>query len=121
MFAIIAAGGRQFRVTEGDRIAVDRIPKGVGESLTLDSVLLVGGDGQPLVGTPFVRGAAVEATVVGHRPGRKVVVFKYKPKKHQRRKHGHRAQITELRIGAIHGPQSSGRAGKQAAAKNEKE
>jgi large subunit ribosomal protein L21 len=121
MFAIIAAGGRQFRVTEGDRIAVDRIPKAVGESLTLDSVLLLGGDGQPLVGTPFVQGAGVEATVVGHRARAKVVVFKYKPKKHQRRKHGHRAQITELQIGAIHGPQAQRRPGKQTAAKNEQE
>lgn len=109
MFAIIAAGGRQFRVSEGDRIAVDRIPKAVGESLTLDSVLLLGGDGQPMVGTPFVAGAAVEATVVGHRAGEKIVVFKYKQKKRQRRKHGHRARVTELQIGAIRGPQAAGR------------
>ena len=119
MFAIIAAGGRQFRVSEGDRIVVDRVAREVGESLTLDSVLLLGGDGQPMVGTPFVAGAAVEATVLGHRAGQKVVVFKYKPKKRQRRKHGQRAQITELRIGAIRGPQSSSPRAKKTAAASE--
>lgn len=119
MFAIVAAGGRQFRVSEGDRIVVDRLPKEVGESLTLDSVLLLAGDGQPMVGTPFVAGAAVEATVLGHRAGQKVVVFKYKPKKRQRRKHGQRAQITELRIGAIRGPQSTKSRGKKEAAADE--
>jgi large subunit ribosomal protein L21 len=104
MFAIIAASGKQFRVTEGDRIVVDQIAREVGDTVRLDSVLLVAGDAEPLVGTPFVAGAAVDATVLAHRSGDKVVVFKYKAKVRYRRKYGHRPRLTELRIGTIHRP-----------------
>ena len=107
MFAIIAASGKQFRVSEGDRIVVDRIDQEVGQTVRLDSVLLLGGTDAPLVGTPFVAGAAVEATVLGHRAGDKVIVFKYKAKSRYRRKYGHRPQLTELKVGAIHRPGSS--------------
>lgn len=104
MFAIIATSGKQFRVTEGDRIVVDRIDQEVGQTVRLDSVLLVGGTDAPLVGMPFVAGAAVEAVVLGHRAGDKVVVFKYKAKSRYRRKYGHRPLLTELKVGAIHRP-----------------
>lgn len=104
MFAIIAASGKQFRVTEGDRIVVDRIDQEVGETVRLDSVLLVGGGDEPLVGTPFVAGAAVEAIVLGHRAGDKVIVFKYKAKSRYRRKYGQRPRLTELKIGVIQRP-----------------
>src|SRR5258708_1103861 len=62
MFAIVATSGKQFRVSEGDRIVVDRVSANVGETVRLDSVLLVGGDGGPMVGTPFVSGPAAPAT-----------------------------------------------------------
>lgn len=104
MFAIIAASGKQFRVSQGDRIVVDRLDHGVGETVRLDAVLLLGGDDRPLVGTPFVSGALVEAVVLGHRAGDKVIVFKYKAKARYRRKYGHRPMLTELKIGAIHRP-----------------
>ena len=104
MFAIIAASGKQFRVTEGDRIVVDRIAEEVGKTVRLDSVLLLGGSDEPLVGKPFVAGAAVEALVLGHRAGDKVVVFKYKPKSRYRRKYGQRPRLTELKISAIREP-----------------
>jgi large subunit ribosomal protein L21 len=104
MFAIVATSGKQFRVSEGDRIVVDRVSASVGETVRLDSVLMVGGDGGPLVGTPFVSGAAVEATVVSHRSGEKVIVFKFEARKRKRRKTGHRQQLSELRIGAIRAP-----------------
>jgi large subunit ribosomal protein L21 len=104
MFAIVATSGKQFRVSEGDRIVVDRVSANVGESVRLDSVLLVGGDGGPMVGTPFVSGAAVEATVVSHRSGDKIIVFKFEARKRKRRKTGHRQQLSELRIGAIRAP-----------------
>ncbi|HYM50987.1 MAG TPA: 50S ribosomal protein L21 [Candidatus Limnocylindrales bacterium] len=107
MFAIIAASGKQFRVQEGDRIVVDQIRREVGETVRLDSVLLVSGEAQPLVGTPFVSGATVDATVLGHRVGDKVVVFKYKAKSRYRRKYGHRATLTELKIATIHRPGDS--------------
>ena len=107
MFAIVATSGKQFRVSEGDRIVVDRISANVGDTVRLDSVLMVGGDGGPMVGTPFVSGAAVEATVVSHRSGDKIIVFKFEARKRHRRKTGHRQQLSELRIGAIQAPGST--------------
>jgi large subunit ribosomal protein L21 len=104
MFAIVATSGKQFRVSEGDRILVDRVPAEVGQTVQLDSVLMVGGDDKPMVGTPFVSGAAVEATVVAHRSGDKIIVFKFEARKRKRRKTGHRQQLSELRIGAIRSP-----------------
>ena len=104
MFAIVATSGKQFRVSEGDRILVDRVSADVGQTVQLDSVLLLGGDEKPLVGTPFVTGAAVEATVVAHRSGDKIIVFKFEARKRKRRKTGHRQQLSELRIGSIQVP-----------------
>src|SRR6266849_3219087 len=101
MFAIVETSGRQFRVTEGDRIVVDRVAARVGETVRLDSVMKVAGGEDPAIGTPFIAGAAVEATVVAHRSGDKVIVFKYRPKKRERRKVGHRRLLSEIRIGAI--------------------
>jgi large subunit ribosomal protein L21 len=104
MFAIVATSGKQFRVTEGDRIVVDRVSADVGQTVRLAAVLMLGGDSRPMVGTPFVEGAAVEATVVAHRAGDKLIVFKFEARKRRRRKLGHRQQLSELRIGAIHPP-----------------
>src|SRR5437764_15465295 len=104
MFAIVATSGKQFKVSEGDRILVDRVPANVGQTVRLDSVLMLGGEDKPLVGMPFVEGAAVEATVVSHRAGDKVIVFKFEARKRKRRKTGHRQQLSELRIGAIRTP-----------------
>ena len=104
MFAIVATSGKQFKVSEGDRIVVDRVPANVGQTVRLDSVLMVGGDDKPTVGTPFVSVAAVEATVVSHRSGDKIIVFKFEARKRKRRKTGHRQQLSELRIGAIRAP-----------------
>jgi len=104
MFAIVATSGKQFKVSEGDRILVDRVPANVGQTVRLDSVLMVGGDNKPMIGTPFVTGAAVEATVVAHRAGDKIIVFKFEARKRHRRKTGHRQQLSELRIGAIQAP-----------------
>ena len=104
MYAIVATSGKQFRVSEGDRILVDRVPAEVGQTVRLDSVLMFGGEDKPTVGTPFVSGAAVEATVVAHRSGDKIIVFKFEARKRKRRKTGHRQQLSELRIGAIRAP-----------------
>jgi large subunit ribosomal protein L21 len=114
MFAIVATSGKQFRVSEGDRILVDRVSADVGQTVRLDSVLMLGGESQPVVGTPFVSGAAVEATVVSHRSGDKIIVFKFEARKRKRRKTGHRQQLSELRIGAIQAP--DGRSGQRPAA-----
>lgn len=104
MYAIVATSGKQFRVAEGDRILVDRVGVRVGETVRLEAILLLGGDSVPLVGRPFVPGAAVEATVVAHRAGARVIALRYRPKKRVRRKHGYRQQLSELKIGAIHRP-----------------
>lgn len=111
MFAIVATSGKQFKVSEGDRILVDRVPANVGQTVRLDSVLLLGGEDKPLVGTPFVPGAAVEATVVSHRAGDKLIVFKFEARKRHRRKIGHRQQLSELRIGVISAPGAAGEPG----------
>ena len=105
MYAIVATSGKQFRVSEGDRILVDRVPAEVGQTVRLDSVLMFGGEDKAMVGTPFVSGAAVEATVVAHRSGDKIIVFKFEARKRKRRKTGHRQQLSELRIGAIRPPE----------------
>lgn len=117
MYAIVATSGKQFRVSEGDRILVDRVPAEVGATVRLDLVLMVGGDDKPLVGTPLVSGAAVEATVVSHRSGDKIIVFKFEARKRKRRKTGHRQQLSELRIGAIRAP--DGKAGERPAARQQ--
>ncbi len=114
MFAIVATSGKQFKVSEGDRIVVDRVPANVGATVRLDAVLMLGGEDKPVVGTPLVVGAAVEATVVSHRSGDKIIVFKFEARKRHRRKTGHRQQLSELRIGAIQAP--GGRAGERPAA-----
>jgi len=114
MYAIVATSGKQFRVSEGDRILVDRVPADVGQTVQLDSVLMLGGDEKPLVGTPFVAGAAVQATVVSHRSGDKIIVFKFEARKRKRRKIGRRQQLSELRIGTIQAP--GGRTGERPAA-----
>jgi large subunit ribosomal protein L21 len=115
MFAIVATSGKQYKVTEGDRILVDRVAADVGAAVRLDSVLLVGGDEHSMVGTPLVSGALVDATVVAHRSGDKIIVFKFEARKRHRRKIGHRQQLSELQIGAIHAP---GRKDEPAATEN---
>ena len=103
MYAIIRSGGKQYRVTEGDRLQVERDVLGSADQdkVTFSEVLLVGGD-QPKVGNPTVQGASVVATVVGETRGDKIIVFKRKRRKnHTKRKHGHRQDVVEVRIDSI--------------------
>jgi large subunit ribosomal protein L21 len=100
-YAIIETGGKQYRVSVGDRIAVERLAVEDGGETTIDRVLLVGGDGPTRVGTPVVAGATVTAAVDDHFRGEKIVVFKYKPKKRYRRRIGHRQALSHLTITAI--------------------
>ena len=101
MYAIVKTGGKQYRVETGDTIYVERLSAGVGEKVTLDEVLLVGGDGEPRVGEPRVEKATVLGTVVEQDRDHKVRVFKYKKRKHYRRTRGHRQSYTALRIDGI--------------------
>jgi large subunit ribosomal protein L21 len=101
VYAIIRAGGKQYRVEKGDVVRLERLDHEVGKSVTIDDVLLVGGDGDVRVGTPTVAGASVAATVVEQSRGAKIRVFKYKKRKHYRRTRGHRQHVTALRIDAV--------------------
>ncbi len=101
MYAVIASGGRQYRVEEGAMVRVDRLAADPGTSVTLDSVLMVVDGSTISAGTPTVQGATVTATVLGHGRGKKVIVFKYRSKSHYRRKQGHRQGFTTLKIEKI--------------------
>ena len=100
MFAIVQTGGKQYNVTEGDVIKVERLANAVGDKVNLD-VLLVSNNGKTVAGTPTVKGAEVVAEVLAQGKGDKIVVFKYKPKKNERKKQGHRQPWTEIKIVSI--------------------
>ncbi len=100
MYAIIATGGKQYKVSEGDVIRVEKLGVAAGSSYEFDQVLAVC-DEELTVGTPVVDGAKVKATVVGDGKGKKVIVYKYKPKSGYHKKNGHRQQYTELKINEI--------------------
>lgn len=102
-YAVIATGGKQYRVKVGDHITVERLHVDTGSEITIDQVLLVGGDGSTRIGTPVVEGARVEATVDAQYRGEKLVIFKYKAKKRYRRRTGHRQEQTRLTITGISG------------------
>ncbi len=100
MYAIIATGGKQYTVKEGDIIRVEKLDAEEGTKYTFDQVLAVN-DGTLKVGTPTVDGASVTAEVVGNGRGRKVIVYKYKAKSGYHRKNGHRQAYSEVRIESI--------------------
>ena len=100
MYAIIATGGKQYRVSEGDVIYIEKIDAEVDSTVSFD-VLLVGNEGDVKVGTPVVEGVKVEGKVVGQVRGEKIIVFKYKSKKNYRRKQGHRQPYTKVEITKI--------------------
>lgn len=100
MYAIVETGGQQFRVEEGRSIRVDLLSAAVGEEVSLDKVLMLGG-GKFTLGKPYVDGASVKAEVVDHIQGDKVIVFKKWRRKDSRRTTGHRQQYTTLKIKSI--------------------
>jgi large subunit ribosomal protein L21 len=101
MYAIVESGGKQYKAVPGGTIEVDRLHVEEGAQYDLDQVLLVSDGEEIKVGTPTVDGATVKATVVEHFKGRKIIVFKYKPRKRYRSKQGHRQQYTRLQIDEI--------------------
>ncbi len=100
-YAIVEDGGKQFKAVVGETIDVDCYPCEIGEGIDLDRVLLVSDDGKTSVCTPFIAGAKIQATVMDHVKGPKLIVFKYKPKERIRTKRGHRQLYTRLRVDAI--------------------
>ena len=100
MYAIIATGGKQYRVSEGDEIFVEKLDAQNDSVVSFDALLV--GEGEDVkVGTPVVAGVKVEGTVVGQVKGEKIIVFKYKSKKNYRRKQGHRQPYTKVKITKI--------------------
>ena len=101
MYAVIKTGGKQFKVTEGDTLKVEKLSTEVGKVLNLNSVLtLVDGD-KITIGTPIVKGASVDATVISHGRGDKVKIFKMNRRKGYRKSQGHRQSFTEIKIDKI--------------------
>ena len=100
MFAIVRTGGKQYSVSENDVITVEKLDVPVGTQVKLD-VLLISDNGQVVAGNPTVKGAEVLAEVVASGKGDNFVVFKYKPKKNERKKQGHRQPFTQLKIVSI--------------------
>ena len=98
MHAIIVTGGKQYKVTEGDVLYVEKLPNEAGDTVTFDQVLAVIDADKATFGQPTVAGASVQANVVKNGKGKKVIVFKYKPKKNYKRKQGHRQPYTKIEI-----------------------
>ena len=101
MYAIIESCGKQYKVTEGDVVFFEKLDAEEGKKVTFDNVVLVSDDKKVQVGTPYVKGVKVEGKVVSHGKGKKIIVFKMKPKKNYRRKQGHRQPYTKVEITSI--------------------
>ncbi|HEY3152451.1 MAG TPA: 50S ribosomal protein L21 [Candidatus Binatia bacterium] len=100
-YAVIRTGGKQYRVSEGDVVKVEKLPGEVGEKITLADVLFVGGDGEVKIGSPLVSNATVAGEIVGQIRAKKVRVFKKKRRKSYSRQQGHRQYQTALKITSI--------------------
>jgi large subunit ribosomal protein L21 len=101
MYAIIQTGGKQYRVSEGDVLFIEKLTAQEGETVVFEEVLALSKDGKFVAGQPVVAGAKVEAKVVDHGKSKKIIVFKYKAKKDYRRKQGHRQPYTKVLIEKI--------------------
>ena len=100
MYAVIKTGGKQYRVSEGDRLRVEKIEGQKGDKIELSEVLMLGGE-RVAIGSPVVAGATVNAEIIGQGLGKKIIVFKMRRRKRYRRKNGHRQPFTELRVTGI--------------------
>jgi large subunit ribosomal protein L21 len=103
MYAVIKTGGKQYKVAAGEKIKVEAIAADVGQEITIDQVLAVGDGADLKIGTPWVAGASVKATVVAHGKHDKVRIFKMRRRKHYQKHGGHRQQYTELQVSAVNG------------------
>ncbi len=101
-FAVIQTGGKQYRVTQGDVLRVEKLAGDVGAAVTFDKVLLIGGDAVQ-VGTPLVKGASVAAQIVAQGRDKKIIVFKFRRRKNYVRRNGHRQNYTAVKIADISG------------------
>ncbi len=100
--AVIRTGGKQYRVSEGDTLAVELLAGNPGDDVVFSDILLLGGD-SPKIGTPLISGATVTGKIVAHDRGERLVVFKFKRRKRYKRKNGHRQHFTSVKITSIQG------------------
>ena len=103
MYAVIKTGGKQYRVAQGDTLKVEKLDAGEGDSVEFDQVLMVGEGEDVKIGTPYVDGSRVTATVKGHGRGDKVEIIKFRRRKHHMKRMGHRQDYTEVEITGISG------------------
>ena len=101
MYAVIKTGGKQYRVSAGEKLKVEQIPADIGAEIMLDQVLMLGTGGDVTLGAPLVNGAAVTVKVVSHGRGEKVHIYKMRRRKHYRKSQGHRQNYTEIEIVGI--------------------
>ena len=101
MYAIIVTGGKQYRVSEGDIIYVEKLNAEAGDSITFDKVVLVSDNDTVKIGTPYVEGVKVDANIIKNGKSKKIYVFKYKSKKNEKKKIGHRQPYTKVQIQTI--------------------
>lgn len=98
MYAVISTGGKQYRVTAGEKLKIEQLVAEVGSEIVLDQVLMVADGDQVALGTPLLAGAKVKAKVIAHGRGDKVRIFKMQRRKHYRKSQGHRQNFTEIEI-----------------------
>lgn len=101
MYAVIKTGGKQYRVEQGDTLAIERLDGDTGAVVSFDEVLLVGSDSATKLGRPLVQGASVKGTIVEQGRAKKIIVFKFRRRKNYKRKKGHRQYFTRVRIDSI--------------------
>ncbi len=103
MYAVVRSGGKQYRVSPGGSVRVEKLDGDVGAKITLEEVLMIGGEGDVKIGTPTVDGASVSGTITAQGRGNKIRVFKMKRRKGYRRTQGHRQDYTEILVDGISG------------------
>jgi len=103
MYAVIETGGKQYRVTEGQSIKVEKLDGEAGSNIDLDKVLMVADGENITVGAPYVKGGKVTATIKSHGRGKKIHIIKFRRRKHYQKEQGHRQHYTELQITGIKG------------------
>ena len=101
MYAVIKTGGKQYKVVAGERLKVEKIVGDVGATVVIDKVLMISDAANTTIGAPLIAGATVSATVLSHGRADKVMIFKFRRRKHYRKTQGHRQSFTEIQIGEI--------------------
>jgi large subunit ribosomal protein L21 len=107
MYAVIRTGGKQYRVIPGEKLKVEKLAGDVGSDITIDKVLMIADGDDVTIGVPLIAGATVPATVISHGRGDKVMIFKFRRRKHYRKTQGHRQSYTEIQIGDFGGKTAS--------------